>query len=74
MIFSFFKKLIKHYIDKLVDWMRMLKFDLELENEIKEFHEDWLRENAKEKPKIREVGKFGEDDWSISIGNIKDGN
>ena len=51
MIFGFFKKLIKYYIDKLVDWMRMVKFDLELENEIKEFHEDWLKENAKEKPK-----------------------
>ena len=49
MIFGFFKKLIKYYIDKLVDWMRMVKFDLELENEIKEFHEDCLRENAKEK-------------------------
>ena len=48
MIFGFFKKLIKHYVDKLVDWMRMVKFDLELENEIKEFHEDWLKENAKE--------------------------
>ena len=74
MIFGFLKKLIKHYIDKLVDWMRMVKFDLELENEIKKYHENWLRENAKEKPKIREVGKFGEDDWSISIGDMKDGN
>ena len=50
----------------------MVKFDLELENEIKEFHEDWLKENAKEKPKIREVGKFGEHGWSISIGDIDD--
>ena len=72
MIFSFFKKLIKYYIDKLVDWMRMVKFDIELESQIKEFHEDWLKENAKEKPKIREVGKFGEDGWSISIGDIDD--
>ena len=30
------------------------------------------KENAKEKPKIREVGKFGEDGWSISIGDIDD--
>ena len=72
MIFGFFKKLIKYYIDKLVDWMRMVKFDLELENEIKEFHEDCLRENAKEKPKIIEKGTFGEDGWSISIGDIDD--
>ena len=35
MIFGFFKKLIKYYIDKLVDWMRMVKFDIELENQIK---------------------------------------
>ena len=27
----------------------------------------------KEKPKIREVGKFGEDGWSISIGDVEDG-
>ena len=73
MVFGFFKKLIKYYIDKLVDWMRMVKFDLELENEIKEFHEDWLKENAKEKPKVIEKGTFGEDGWSISIGDIKDG-
>ena len=72
MIFGFFKKLIKHYIDKLVDWMRMVKFDLELENEIKKFHEDWLRENVKEKPKVIEKGTFGEDGWSISIGDIDD--
>ena len=74
MIFGFFKKLIKYYIDKLVDWMRMVKFDLELENEIKKFHEDWLRENAKEKPKVIEKGTFGEDGWSISIGDITDEN
>ena len=72
MIFGFFKKLIKYYIDKLVDWMRMVKFDLELENEIKEFHEDWLRENANNKPEIIEKGTFGKDGWSISIGNIDD--
>ena len=74
MIFGFFKKLIKYYIEKLVDWMRMVKFDLELENEIKKFHEDWLRENVKEKPKVIEKGTFGEDGWSISIGDIDDEN
>ena len=72
MIFGFFKKLVKHYIDKFVDWMRMLKFDLDLESQIKEYHDSYWREVAKEKPKIIETGKFGEDDWSISIGNIDD--
>ena len=52
--------------------MRMVKFDIELETQIKEFHENWLRENAKEKPKVIEKGTFGEDGWSISIGNIDD--
>jgi len=69
MIFGFFKKLIRHYIDKLVDWMRMVKFDLELESQIKQYHDSFEK---KEEPKIREVGKFGEDDWSISIGDIDD--
>ena len=72
MIFGFFKKLIKYYIDKLIDWLRMQKFNLELDNEIKEFHEDWLEENEKKEPKIIEKGKFGEDGWSISIGDIDD--
>ena len=72
MIFGFVKKLIKYYVDKLVQWLRMQKFNLELDNEIKEFHENWLKENEKEKLKIEEVGKFGEDGWSISIGNVDD--
>ena len=58
MIFGFFKKLIKYYIDKLVHWLRMQKFNLELDNEIKEYHENWLKENVTEKPKIKEVGKL----------------
>ena len=40
MIFQFFKKLIKYYIDKLVSWLRMQKFKLELDNEIKKYHEE----------------------------------
>ena len=72
MIFGFLKKLIKYYIDKLINWLRIKKFNLELDNEIKEFHENWLRENAKEKPKVIEKGTFGEDGWSISIGDIDD--
>ena len=42
------------------------------DNEIKEYHENWLRENLKEKPKVIEKGTFGQDDWSISIGNVDD--
>ena len=49
----------------------MKKFNLELDYDIKKYHEQ-LDEKVK-KPKIREVGKFGEDGWSISIGEIKDG-
>ena len=71
MVFGFFKKLIKYYIDKLVDWMRMVKFDIELESQIKKYHNSFEK---KEEPKIREVGKFGEDGWSISIGDIDDEN
>ena len=71
MIFGFFKKLIQYYIDKLVDWMRMVKFDLELETQIKKYHDSFEK---KEEPKIIEVGKFGEDGWSISIGDIDDEN
>ena len=69
MIFGFFKKLIQHYIDKLVNWMRMVKFDIELETQIKKYHDSFEK---KEEPKIIEVGKFGEDGGSISIGDIDD--
>jgi predicted transport protein len=71
MIFGFIKKLIKYYIDKLVSWMRMQKFNLELDNDIKKYHEEL--DKKIEKPKIKEVGKFGEEGWSISIGDVEDG-
>ena len=70
MIFTFIKKLIKYYVDKLVHWLRMQKFNLELDNDIKKYHE---KLNKKvEKPKIVEKGTFGEDGWSISIGDVND--
>jgi predicted transport protein len=71
MIFRFFKKLIKYYIDKLVSWLRIKKLQLELDTEIKKYHKE-LDKKIK-KPKIKEVGKFGEDGWSISIGDVEDG-
>jgi len=40
MIFGFIKKLVKYYIDKLVHWLRMQKFNLELDNDIKKYHEE----------------------------------
>ena len=70
MIFTFIKKLIKYYVDKLVHWLCMQKFNLELDNDIKKYHE---KLNKKvEKPKIVEKGTFGEDGWSISIGDVND--
>ena len=72
MIFGFFKKLIKYYVDKFIDWLRMKRFNLELDNDIKKYHEE-LDKKVK-KPEIIEKGKFGEDGWSISIGDIEDGN
>jgi len=71
MIFGFFKKLIKYYIDKLVSWIRIKKLQLELDSEIKKYHDDIDAKMTK--PKIIEKGKFGEDGWSISIGDIEDG-
>ena len=70
MIFTFIKKLIKYYVDKLVHWLRMQKFNLELDNEIKKYHKE-LDKKVK-KPKIVEKGTFGEDGWSISIGDVND--
>ena len=68
MIFNFIKKLVKYYVDKLIHWLRMQKFNFELDNDIKKYHEE-LDKKIK-KPQIKEVGKFGEDSWSISIGNL----
>ena len=71
MIFGFFKKLIKYYVDKFIDWLRMKRFNLELDNDIKKYHEEL--DKKIEKPKIVEKGKFGEEGWSISIGDVEDG-
>ena len=49
--------------------MRMVKFDIELETQIKKYHDSFEK---KEKPKVIEKGTFGEDGWSISIGDIDD--
>ena len=72
MIFGFVKKLIKYYIDKIINWLRIKRFNLELDNDIKKYHEE-LDKKVK-KPKIVETGKFGEDGWSISIGDVNDRN
>ena len=71
MIFEFFKKLIKYYIDKLVSWIRIKKLQLELDDEIKKYHDNMDAKMTK--PKIVEKGKFGEDGWFIFIGDIEDG-
>ena len=73
MVFRFLKKVIKYYVDKLIHWLCMQKFNLELDNEIKKFQDSYWKEVAKEKPKIIEKGNFGEDGWSISIGEVNDG-
>ena len=67
MVFGFFKKLIKYYVDKLIHWLRMKRLDLQLESEVKKYHQK-LDKKVK-KPKIVQSGKFG---WSISIGNVDD--
>jgi len=72
MILGFFKKLIKYYLDKFINWLRMQRFNLELDNDIKKYHAE-LDKKIK-KTQIKEVGKFGEEGWSISIGEVKDGN
>ena len=70
MFFGFIKKLIKYYVDKFINWLRIKRFNLELDSDIKKYHQE-LDKKVK-KPEIREVGKFGEDGWSISIGDIDD--
>ena len=70
MIFTFIKKLIKYYVDKLVHWLRMQKFNLELDNEIKKYFKQLDEEDKK--LEIVEKGTFGEDGWSISIGDVND--
>jgi len=66
MIKQFIKKLIQYYIDLIVSWYRQIKTHYNLNSEIKKYHASF---DKPEKPKIKEVGKFGDKDWSISIGN-----
>ena len=68
MIYSFLKKLIKYYFDKFINWLRIKKFNLELDNDIKKYHEEY--DKKLKKIEILEIGKFGDDDWSISIGAV----
>ena len=68
MIFGFLKKLDKYYIDKFINWLRIKKFNLELDNDIKKYHEQY--DKKVKKIEIVENGKFGDDDWSISIGDV----
>ena len=71
MLFGFIKKLVKYYIDLVISWLRMKRFNLELDNDIKKYHEKL--DKKIEKPKIVEKGTFGEEGWSISIGDVEDG-
>ena len=67
MINQFLKKIIQYYIDLIVSWYREIKTHFNLNSEIKKYHESF---DQPKKPKIKEVGKFGEENWSISIGDI----
>ena len=67
MIKQFLKKLIQYYIDLIVSWYRQIKTHFNLNSEIKKYHASF---GETEKPKIKEVGKFGDENWSISIGDI----
>ena len=67
MINQFIKKLIKYYIDLVISWYRQIKTHFNLNSEIKKYHASF---DKPEKPKIKEVGKFGDENWSISIGDI----
>jgi hypothetical protein len=71
MIFGFIKKLIKFYVDKVITWLRIQRFNLELDNDIKKYHEEM--DKKIKKPKIIEKETLGEDGWSISIGNVENG-
>tara|TARA_B100000214_G_C23768874_1_gene535797 strand:- start:2 stop:223 length:222 start_codon:yes stop_codon:yes gene_type:complete len=71
MILNFLKKLIKYYIDKFISWVRIKRFNLELDNDIQKFHQEL--DKKQKKPVVKEVGKFGDDNWSISIGDVEDG-
>ena len=52
MIFGFLKKLVKYYIDKFIHWLRMQKFNLELDNDIKKYHEELDKKVKKPPPSI----------------------
>ena len=58
MVFGFIKKLVKYYIDKLIHWMRMTRFNLELDNDIKKYHEEL--DKKEKKLEIVEKGTYPE--------------
>ena len=73
MIGPFLKKLIKYYLEKLLMWLRMLKFNYEIDSEIDEYHKALdKRDKERTLPNVIEEGVFGEDGWSISISSDYD--
>lgn len=73
MIGPFLKKLIKYYLEKLLMWLRMLKFNYEIDSEIDEYHKALdKRDKERNLPRVIEEGVFGEDGWSISISSDYD--
>ena len=50
MIFRFFKKLIKYYVDKFINWLRMKRFNFELDQDIKKYHTNLDKKIKKQIP------------------------
>ena len=58
----------------VVDLSKIKLLDKELKPTFRSrIKSSFLTEREVKKPKIIEKGKFGEDGWSISIGDVKDG-
>ena len=55
MVFEFIKKLIKYYVDKFINWLRMKRFNFELDQDIKKYHTNLDKKIKENQKKIDDI-------------------
>ena len=70
---------IQHLVLGFIEWLKQKWIDVKVQNTMKNIDlqadnikKIWEEEDKPKEIKIKQVGKFGDKDWSISIGNVNE--
>ena len=70
---------LQHLGIGLIEWLKQKWIDVKVQNTMKNIDlqaenikKIWEEEDKPKEIKIKQVGKFGDKDWSISIGNVNE--